>query len=164
MIRSLTVVFIFAAAGFGAMRDVVAQQIPPSSTSLTLQQQLVHTEARRRDRIAGNMLLSPDEARRFWPVYDEYRAAVVQIRKRQMEVIVEYADAYNRGAVAPGKAKALLAEAMQLEADRDRLKRAYIRDAAGVLDPTRQLRLYQVETRLDAEAQAGVLAQIPLAQ
>ena len=164
MIRSLTLVFVVAAAGIGAMPDVIAQQVPPSPASLTLQQQLVHTEARRRDRIAGNMLLSPDEGRRFWPVYDEYRAAVVEIRKRQMEVIVEYADAYNRGAVTSAKAKALLAEAMRLEADRDRLKRAYIRDAGGVLDPTRQLRLYQVETRLDAEAQAGVLAQIPLAQ
>lgn len=164
MIRSLTLMFIVTVAGVGAMPDVIAQQVPPSSASLTLQQQLVHTEARRRDRIAGNMLLSPDEGRRFWPVYDEYRAAVVEIRKRQMEVIVEYADAYNRGAVAPAKAKALLDEAMRLEADRDRRKRAYIRDAGGVLDPTRQLRLYQVETRLDAEAQAGVLAQIPLAQ
>ena len=81
-----------------------------------------------------------------------------------MQLIVEYADAYNRGAVAPEKATALLAEAMGLEAERDRLKRVYIRDVGGVLGPTRQLRLYQVETRLDAEAQAGVLAQIPLAQ
>jgi hypothetical protein len=53
---------------------------------------------------------------------------------------------------------------MRPEAERYRLKREYLPKAAGVLEPTRQLRLYQVETRLDAEAQAGVLAQIPLAQ
>jgi len=53
---------------------------------------------------------------------------------------------------------------MQLESERYRLKRDYLRKVAKVLGPTRQLRLYQVETRLDAEAQAGVLAQIPLAK
>ena len=164
MNRTVLVLLTLSAAGLAAVPGAIAQQMPPSSASLTLQQQLVHTEGRRRNRIAGNMQLSADEARRFWPVYDEYRAVVVEVRKKQMDVIVEYADVYNRGTVAPEKAKALLAEAMRLEAERDRLKRAYIRDAGGVLDPTRQLRLYQVETRLDAEAQAGVLAQIPLAQ
>ena len=164
MNRAVLFLFTLSAAALAGVPGAVAQQMPPSSASLTLQQQLVHTEARRKNRIAGNMQLSADEARRFWPVYDEYRAVVVEVRKKQMDVIVEYADVYNRGAVAHEKAKALLAEAMRLEAERDRLKRAYIRDAGAVLDPTRQLRLYQVETRLDAEAQAGVLAQIPLAQ
>jgi hypothetical protein len=89
---------------------------------------------------------------------------VVGVREQQLDIIVEYADAYNRGGVAPDKGQALLAEAMRLEAERHRLKRDYMRKVAGVLGPTRQLRLYQVETRLDAEAQAGVLAQIPLSQ
>jgi len=164
MTRSMLAVFAVSAAGLMAVSNLPAQQTPPRSVNLTLEQQLVQTELRRKNRIAGNMLLSADEARQFWPVYDQYRASVVEVRKRQMRVIVEYADAYNRGAVAPEKAKALLAEAMGLEAERDRLKREYIRDVGGVLGPTRQLRLYQVETRLDAEAQAGVLAQIPLAQ
>ena len=164
MVRAFVVAFTISGASLITTSNLPAQQLPPRAATATLQQQLVQTEMRRKNRIAGNMLLSSDEARRFWPMYDQYRDAVVEVRKRQMEVIVEYADAYNRGAVEPEKAKALLAEAMGLEAERDRLKRAYIRDVGGVLGPTRQLRVYQVETRLDAEAQAGVLAQIPLAQ
>ncbi len=143
---------------------VAAQASSPGSASLSLQQQLAQTEARRRNRIAGNMLLSPEEASRFWPVYDEYRRAVVDVRRRQLDVIVQYADAYNRGGLGPEESRALLTEAMRLEADRYRLKRDYMRQAADVLEAKRQLRLYQIETRLDAEAQAGVLAQIPLAQ
>lgn len=164
MVRAFVVAFTISGASLITTSNLPAQQLPPGAATATLQQQLVQTEMRRKNRIAGNMLLSSDEARRFWPMYDQYRDAVVEVRKRQMEVIVEYADAYNRGAVAPEKAKALLADAMRLEGERDRLKRAYIRDIGEVLGPTRQLRLYQVETRLDAEAQAGVLAQIPLAQ
>jgi len=141
-----------------------AQQSSPGAVSLSLRQQLAQTEARRRNRIAGNMLLSAEEARRFWPVYDDYRRAVVDVRERQLDVVVQYADAYNRGGLGPDESRVLLAEAMRLEAERHRLKREYMRQAAGVLEATRQLRLYQVETRLDAEAQAGVLAQIPLAQ
>jgi len=164
MTRTLLAALTLSAVGLIAVSNARAQQAPPRSATATLQQQLIQTEARRKNRVAGNMLLSPDEARRFWPVYDQYRSVVVEVRKKQMEVIVEYADAYNRGAVTAEKSKALLVEAMGLEAERDRLKRAYIREIGSVLGPTRQLRLYQVETRLDSEAQAGVLAQIPLAQ
>jgi hypothetical protein len=163
MTRVLLIVLVLSANALSTPPGALAQQTPPGA-STALQQQLQQTEARRKDRIAGNMLLSTEEARRFWPVYEEYRAAAVDVRKRQLDVIVEYAGAYNRGAIAPEKARELLAEAMRLEAERDRLKRDYIRAAGSVLGPTRQLRLYQVETRLDAEAQVGVLAQIPLAQ
>jgi hypothetical protein len=164
MARFLLIVIALCAVDWVAAPEAAAQQSSPGATPLSLQQQLVQTEARRRNRIAGNMLLSGEEARSFWPVYEDYRGAVVDVRKRQLDVIVEYAGAYNQGELAPDKAQALLAEAMQLEAERYRLKRDYLRKVANVLGPTRQLRLYQVETRLDAEAQAGVLAQIPLAK
>jgi hypothetical protein len=164
MARFLLIVIALCVVDWVAPPEAAAQQSSPGATPLSLHQQLVQTEARRRNRIAGNMLLSGEEARSFWPVYEEYRSAVVDVRKRQLDVIVEYAGAYNQGELAPDKAQALLAEAMQLESERYRLKRDYLRKVANVLGPTRQLRLYQVETRLDAEAQAGVLAQIPLAK
>lgn len=164
MIRFLFIAISFCAAELTMMPAATAQQSSPATASQTLRQQFAQTQARRKNRIAGNMLLSGEEARSFWSVYDEYRGAVVTVRGRQLDVIVEYADAYNSGGLAPDKAEALLAEAIQLESERYRLKREYLRKAAGVLNPTRRLRLYQVETRLDAEAQAGVLAQIPLAQ
>lgn len=164
MLRLLLIAIAFCALGLSAIPKATAQQSSPGAASLTLQQQLLQTEARRKDRIARNMLLSAQEAERFWRVYDEYRGVVVDVRRRQLDVIVEYADAYNRGGLGPDKSQALLAEAMRLEAERDHLKREYLRQVARVLGPTRQLRLYQIETRLDAEAQAGALAQIPLAQ
>ena len=164
MFRLLLITMVICTMELAPIPMAAAQQSSPGAASLSLRQQLAQTETRRRNRIAGNMLLSAEEARRFWPVYDEYRRAVVDVRQRQLDVVVQYADAYNRGGLGPDESRALLAEAMRLEAERHRLKREYMRQAAGVLESTRQLRLYQVETRLDAEAQAGVLAQIPLAQ
>lgn len=164
MFRLLLITMVICTMELAPIPMAAAQQSSPGAVSLSLRQQLAQTETRRRNRIAGNMLLSAEEARRFWPVYDEYRRAVVDVRQRQLDVVVQYADAYNRGGLGPDESRALLAEAMRLEAERHRLKREYMRQAAGVLESTRQLRLYQVETRLDAEAQAGVLAQIPLAQ
>lgn len=164
MVRFVVIVTACCAFELTMPLEAAAQQSSPGSAQLTLKQQLVQTEARRRDRIAGNMLLSGREQRDFWPVYQEYRDAVVGVREQQLDIIVEYANAYNRGGLAPDKAQVLLTEAMRLESERNRLKREYLRKMADVLGPTRQLRLYQVETRLDAEAQAGVLAQIPLAK
>jgi len=164
MFRLLLITIVVCTMELAPIPMAAAQQSSPGAGNLSLRQQLAQTEALRRNRIAGNMLLSAEEARKFWPVYDEYRRAVVDVRQRQLDVVVQYADAYNRGGLGPDESRALLAEAMRLEAERHRLKREYMGQAAGVLEATRQLRLYQVETRLDAEAQAGVLAQIPLAQ
>lgn len=164
MVRILLIAVALCTPALTAIPIAAAQGSSPRAASAVLHQQLAQTEARRKIRIEGNMLLSAEEAQRFWPVYEEYRSAVVQVRKRQLDVVVEYANAYNRGNVSPEEAQALLADAMRLESERYRLKREYMRRIASVLGPTRRLRLYQVETRLDAEAQAGVLAQIPLAQ
>lgn len=164
MFRFLLIAIVACLLELNPLSTAIGQQSAPANASLSLHQQLAQTEASRRSRIAANMLLSADEARRFWPVYDKYRRAVVEVRRRQLNVIVQYADAYNRGGLGPDESRALLSEAMQLEAERYRLKQDYLRQAGDVLEATRQLRLYQVETRLDAEAQAGVLAQIPLAQ
>jgi len=131
MFRFLLIAVAFFVLESTVTPDVAAQQPSPGATRLTLEQQLAQTEARRRNRIAGNMLLSGEEARSFWSVYDEYRGTVVQVRKRQLDVIVEYADAYNRGGLAPDKAQALLDEAMQLESERYRLKREYLRKAGS---------------------------------
>jgi len=114
MIRFLFIAISFCAAELTMMPAATAQQSSPATASQTLRQQLAQTEARRKNRIAGNMLLSGEEARSFWPVYDEYRGAVVTVRGRQLDVIVEYADAYNQGGLAPDKAEALRQQARHL--------------------------------------------------
>lgn len=79
MVRFVVTVIALCAFELIMPLDAAAQQSSPGSAQLTLKQQLVQTEARRRNRIAGNMLLSSQEQRDFWPVYQKYRGAVVGV-------------------------------------------------------------------------------------
>src|SRR5690242_12598893 len=48
--------------------------------------------------VAHNMQLSDAEAKKFWPLYDAYQKELEGINKRTGQLIVDYADAYNKNA------------------------------------------------------------------
>ena len=62
--------------------------------------------------VAVNMSLTESEAKGFWPVYEAYQKDLHKINERLGELIVDYADAYNQGAVPNATAKKLLNEAL----------------------------------------------------
>src|SRR5688500_439708 len=52
--------------------------------------------ATRKQIIAQNLTLTPEESTRFWPVYDQYQADLTRIKDDQYELIAEYANTYGR--------------------------------------------------------------------
>src|SRR5215472_1569486 len=45
--------------------------------------------------VAQNLPLTPDEATRFWPVYDQYTAETIKVNDQRYALVKEYAEAYN---------------------------------------------------------------------
>jgi hypothetical protein len=68
MARFVVIVAAFCFFELAMPLEAATQQSAPGSVQMTWKQQLVQTEARRRNRIAGNMLLSDQEQRGFWPL------------------------------------------------------------------------------------------------
>ena len=61
--------------------------------------------------VSKNMELSEEEAKVFWPIYEDYQKDLHKINDRLVKLINEYADAYNKGGVTDKTAKKLTDEA-----------------------------------------------------
>ncbi|MDH3314607.1 MAG: hypothetical protein OER43_02405 [Gammaproteobacteria bacterium] len=114
--------------------------------------------------VASNMQLTEAEAKKFWPVYESYQEDLAKINQRLGKLIVNYAEAYNKGAVPDATAKKLLTEALAIEGAELRLKRAYVPKLEKVLPKMKVARYIQIENKIRAIVRYELAAEIPLVE
>ncbi|MFQ5544676.1 MAG: hypothetical protein ACE5FE_01740 [Acidiferrobacterales bacterium] len=114
--------------------------------------------------VAVNMGLTESEAKGFWPVYDAYQKDLHKINERLAGLIVDYADAYNKGMVPDATAKKLLKEALNIEEAELKLKRAYVPKLEKALPDWKVARYLQIETKIRAIVKYELAAEVPLVE
>ena len=112
--------------------------------------------------VAGNMQLTDAEAKGFWPIYDAYQKDLGAINDRILKTVAAYADAYNKGPVPNDVAMKLLNEAIAIEDDEVKLKRAYIPKLEKVIPGNKVARYMQIENKIRALVRMELAANIPL--
>jgi len=120
-------------------------------------------ESERRKIVAAALDLTPEEHQKFWPVYKEYRDAMVAVADKGMKVIFGYAEAYNAGGLQDDKAKTLIADWLSYEESRLKARQTYITKFIGALPARKVFRYFQVENTLDAIVTMDIASQVPLA-
>ncbi|MGZ3580728.1 MAG: hypothetical protein ACXWMH_08995 [Syntrophales bacterium] len=110
--------------------------------------------------VAENMQLSEAEAKAFWPVYNQYQAELFLLRTRTVQLIKDYAAAYQT--MTDSTAKKLLDEFMAIETLRMQLGKAYLPKFRKVLSDVKVLRYYQIENKINAALYYELAASIPL--
>ncbi len=112
--------------------------------------------------IAGELFLTPDESKAFWPVYREYQAAMSKIGDAKIKLITDYAD--NVDKITPEFAEHLLEESLDIDVKFGKIRRSYVHKFKKVLPVIKVVRLYQVENKLNAVLNFQLAAKIPLIQ
>lgn len=112
--------------------------------------------------VAANMNLTQSEAKVFWPVYEAYQNDLMQINKRLVAVIKEYADAYNKDAVTDALAKKLVGESVAIQEAEAKLLRTYLPKLEKVLPGVKMARYMQIENKIRAVVDYELAANIPL--
>jgi hypothetical protein len=114
--------------------------------------------------VASNMGLTDAEGKDFWPVYEAYQKDLQQVNERLGKTIESYAQAYNegKGTVSNDTAKKLLDEAISVEEQEVKLKRAYADKVAKVLPAAKTARYIQIENKIRAVIKFQLAQQIPL--
>ena len=110
--------------------------------------------------IAENMQLTESEAEVFWPVYEEYQNELFLIRARTLNLITDYAKAYDE--MTDETAKTLLDELITIEMLQGKLREAYVPKFRKVLPEVKVVRYYQIENKIQAALMYELAAQIPL--
>jgi hypothetical protein len=110
--------------------------------------------------IAENLQLTASEAKAFWPVYENYQKGMSALNNRMIKLIRDYANNYET--MADQTAKRLMDESLAIEADRLKLRQAYLPRFRKVLREKQVARYYQLENKVQAAMSYELAAEIPL--
>ena len=117
-------------------------------------------KADRKATVAGAMQFTEQEAKAFWPLYDQYRADMDKSGDALLKLIKDYAQLYPD--VPDDRAKVMLKQLGDLQKQRVETRNSYLKKIEKVLSPAKTLRFAQVETRLDLALQIELASEIPL--
>jgi hypothetical protein len=149
--------FIAFAAALGAFPVSTLAQDNPADTM-----QLVRDKIRADKKlfIAENLQLTELEAKAFWPVYENYQKRMNALNDRMIKLIKDYAN--NLQTMSDQTAKRLMDESLAIEAERLKLRQAYLPRFRKVLREKQVARYFQLENKIQAAVSYELAAEIPL--
>jgi Spy/CpxP family protein refolding chaperone len=112
--------------------------------------------------IAANITLTDAEAQKFWPVYDQYTAALVQVNNDKYALIKEYADSY--GTMTDAQADDWTKRMLQLDANVAAVRLKFQPAFRKVLSAKKTALYEQVERKTQMLIDVQLALQIPLVQ
>ena len=113
--------------------------------------------------VAANMDLTEAEAKKFWPLYEEYQKELHKINDRIAMAIMAYAKEYNAKTLTDAKATELITQSVAIEESEVKLKRSFMPKLAKVLPGIKVARYMQLESKIRALVKYEIAGEVPLA-
>jgi hypothetical protein len=123
-----------------------------------------HVGAGKREFIQQQLVLSKDQAAKFWPIYDAHQAALLGFNQRRLDNIMRYARAYKADTVDDASATAIVEEALTLEKDEAAQLERTFHKLKKVVPAVQAARYLQLENKLRAMVRFEQAAQVPVAR
>jgi hypothetical protein len=118
-------------------------------------------ESQRRVLVSGALPLTDAEADAFWPLFDAYEKERRPVDERANKLVADFLA--GAASLTDAQAKAMVEEALKVDEERVRLRRAYLGRMAKAVPPRKLARFYQIDNKLDSVVRADVARQVPLA-
>ena len=116
--------------------------------------------ANRKALVAVNLELSPEQADKFWPLYDRYQKEINAIGDRVIAIVEDYTASFRD--LPDDKALQLMERYLAAEAERLQVRRAYLGEFTKILPGRTVARFYQIENKMDAILRYDLAATIPV--
>ena len=152
---SATLILVLSTVAVGA-----AEPGPTATGEADLQVLLDTIRANRRALIGVNLNLTSEEAAKFWPIYDRYQQEISALGDRLVAIIEDYSAHFRD--LSNDKALQLVEDYLAAEADRLKVRRAYLGEFTKILPGLTVARLYQIENKMDAVIRYELAATIPV--
>ena len=114
--------------------------------------------------VAKYMELTESEAKRFWPVYEEYQKGLQKINERLLNLLQGYAADYRNKSLTDEKAKQLLDEWIALDQDEAKYRKSYVPKVLKALPAKKAARYLQIENEYRVLIKYDLAATVPLVQ
>jgi hypothetical protein len=166
MKKSMVAVLMLAGAALleGGILFAQAQGTAQSSSQTDKDIQLLRQDVRSQKKqiVAANMQLTPAEAEKFWPVYDQYTADMTKLGDTRVALIKQYAQNYD--SLTDAQANDLLQKWGALDQSVVQLRLKYIPIFEKVVSAKKTALFFQIDRRLSLIIDLQVASAIPLVQ
>jgi hypothetical protein len=141
-----------------------AQAAPAAAAPAEAEMQTLATtiRANRRALVSVNLNLTSEEAARFWPLYDRYQAEITVIGDKVVALVDDYIANFRD--LSDEKAVSLMTDYLAAEAERLKIRQAYLPKFLEVLPGRTVARFYQIENKMDAVVRYDLAATIPVVE
>jgi len=109
------------------------------------------------------MDLTGEQAEEFWPLYDKYRAEILEVEDTYVELLRGFLQKYYGYSVTNKDAKEYVDLYFDIQSDRLKIRKKYLRRFRRILSDIEVMRLYQIENKLRAEVDVALAGTVPLA-
>ena len=116
--------------------------------------------SQKKEIVAANMSLTPDEATKFWPIYDQYTAEVAKIGDSRVALIKEYASSYNT--MTDAQANDFMKRATAIDQQFNDTRSKYVPIFEKVISAKKTALWFQIDRRLDLLINLQLAANIPV--
>jgi hypothetical protein len=113
--------------------------------------------------VAANVDLTEAEAKKFWPIYEEYQKELNKLNDQLAMALVDYAKEFNAKTLTDAKASVLLDRSVAIEEAELKAKRALIAKVRKVLPGIKATRYVQIENKIRALVKYEIAGEVPLA-
>jgi len=142
-------------------QNVPGAGAPPSSASNNdIQMLRENIQAQRKQITAANMPLTPDEATKFWPIYDQYRMEASKNGDERWALIQDYAKNYQT--MTDAQAQDYIKREAANEQKVIALRMKYVPIFEKVISPKKTALFCQIDHRVDLMIQLQLASQIPM--
>jgi hypothetical protein len=114
--------------------------------------------------VAQYMELTESEAKKFWPVYDEYQKNLQRSNERLRNLLESYAADYRGKSLTDEKAKKLLDEWIAVEQEEGKRRGAFAPRVLQALPAKKAARYLQIENEFRILLRYDLAATVPLVQ
>jgi hypothetical protein len=159
--------FLFVGKASFAQNGAVqtAQPIGQGATSASLDEEIAmmrsDLRSNRKKVIAANMKFAPDEAKWFWPTYDQYVNELVSINNAKYALIKEYLQNEN---MTDEQADSLSKRWIDVDASVVQLRLKYVPIFRKVLSAKSTAMFFQLDRRVQLMIDLQLASSIPLIQ
>jgi hypothetical protein len=135
---------------------------PAGAQTSQKQLDIAAARAQRKATVGANMNLTPDEAGKFWPVYDAYEAKMDRVEDRHVRELKDFAAKYQSFTDADAAKK--LDEVMAIQQARLDVQKEFVPRFQAVISQVKVTRFYQIDNKIQALIQCDIAQLVPLAQ
>jgi len=143
-----------------------AQTKPSGSDKPSSNLEVIHEKLKADKKliVAKYMELTESEAKKFWPVYEEYQNDLQRSNERLRNLLESYAADYRNKSLTDEKAKKLLDEWIAFEQNEGKRRTAFAPKVLEALPAKKAARYLQIENEYRILLRYDLAATVPLVQ